>query len=97
MVNIIVQVKTRLQRDKVGLLVDCRISQLLAVPQGDFSDEDMTEQRRALIEEKMQRAEMKRVSLLQEKVKKAQEEEAKVNFPTMKSDVTKCLPLTYAI
>ena len=67
------------------------------MPQGDFNDEDMTEQRRALIEEKMQRAEMKRVSLLQEKVKKAQEEEAKVNFLTMKSDVTKCLPLTYGI
>jgi len=31
-----------------------------------------------MIEEKLQRAEMKRVSLLQEKIKKAQEEEAKV-------------------
>ena len=45
----------------------------------DVQDDDVTEQRRALIEEKLQRAEMKRVSLLQEKIKKAQEEEAKVN------------------
>ena len=45
----------------------------------EIQENDITEQRRALIEEKLQRAEMKRVSLLQEKIKKAQEEEAKVN------------------
>jgi len=73
------------------------VCHMLVVPQGDDDDEGVTEQRRALIEEKLQRAEMKRVSLLQEKVKKAQEEEAKVNYPTMKNDVTKCLPLTYAM
>lgn len=49
----------------------------------DVQDDDVTEQRRALIEEKLQRAEMKRVSLLQEKIKKAQEEEAKVNISPM--------------
>lgn len=56
----------------------------------DVQDDDITEQRRALIEEKLQRAEMKRVSLLQEKIKKAQEEEAKASMSQMATSFDCC-------
>ena len=88
---LLLQSKAKAQRDKPQeKVLKSNVEQvsLFMIKQSKFNnviltkeiqENDITEQRRALIEEKLQRAEMKRVSLLQEKIKKAQEEEAKVN------------------